>query len=308
MTFEPKKSNVLLVGSGILQAYGGLSWNKYLERIADVKERVGELNASGCPSPLQAIIITDDHIDVKLKENRTMLVDPDIAPECFDFCREILRAGFDQILTANYTYELEAAAFPKNKISEYALKKKLLRSTNDRVERNYLLHTYNEITFDGKENRVWHIHGEHRKPDSIILGHYYYGNLLFKIKEEVKRIDNNRWGDEKGKERGASWIDAFLFGDIYCMGFGFNVCEFDLWWLLNRKARERDNTGKLYYYRPKGKIDKTVEALFQSMRRYDGEPLVEIIDLDYEFDSCGDSNNYRIFNIMTLDDIKKRMQ
>ena len=47
-----------------------------------------------------------------------------------------------------------------------------------------------------------------------------------------------------------SWLDSFILGDVYVLGFRFDVSEFDLWWLLNRKLREKTPHGKVYFFEP----------------------------------------------------------
>ena len=48
-----------------------------------------------------------------------------------------------------------------------------------------------------------------------------------------------------------SWVDAFMKGDVYTMGFGYDFSELDLWWLLDyKKISSQGRGGKLYYYRP----------------------------------------------------------
>lgn len=46
----------------------------------------------------------------------------------------------------------------------------------------------------------------------------------------------------------SSWIDAFILGDVHILGFGYNVSEFDLWWLLDRKMREKAQKGTTHFY------------------------------------------------------------
>ena len=77
-----------------------------------------------------------------------------------------------------------------------------------------LLQTYNR--FPGSSQEIWHIHGEARKPNSIVLGHLYYGNLL-------TRCSGYLYGDA-GCEEGEvfSWVDAFMLGDVYTLGFGYD--------------------------------------------------------------------------------------
>jgi hypothetical protein len=247
-------------------------------------------------------------VDGKLKEKKTMLLDSKVSTDCFDLLRDFLRMDFDHILTTNYTYELEAASQCDKKISNYRLEK-MQRKTQEKVNLKYLIHTYNQVTFEGHETKVWHIHGEHRKPSSIVLGHYYYGNLLCEMKNEIKKIDKNRWGsDEEKCNRGESWLDAFLFGDIYCVGFGFGIFEFDLWWLLNRKAREKDNSGKMYYYDPQ-KMDNGSDhkmALFNIMKNHQKENLVEVVSLGHTIDEKNIGHDYQTFYSKVLTDIRER--
>jgi len=40
----------------------------------------------------------------------------------------------------------------------------------------------------------------------------------------------------------------FLFGDVYIIGLGLGISEFDLWWLLRRKQREERANGRVYFY------------------------------------------------------------
>ena len=93
-------------------------------------------------------------------------------------------------MTTNYTYELEQAALHPGKISKSKIKAMMHHTEGSKIaEGKYLLHTYNRAVVSGHHNRIWHIHGEARKPDSMILGHYYYGKLLRRC---VARIDGTK--------------------------------------------------------------------------------------------------------------------
>ena len=99
-------------------------------------------------------------------------------------------------------------------------------------------------------------------------------------------------------------MESFLFADVYCLGFGFGLAEFDLWWLLNRKAREQNNTGNLYFYEPKNENDFAKIELLSLMKKVDGSRLVEIINLDYV---KTDNTNWRKFYSECVFDIEKRI-
>lgn len=244
---------VLLLGNGINRAFNSDSWDELLNSIDKRGERY-DIGDYRCPETLKAILVTEDSLEEALQDQKERLgnLGTEKPEKQMALLRRLLNAGFDEILTTNYSYELETAALGQSNVSERALRR--MRSHTDEVKRcetNFLLHTYNKIEQNGLEKRIWHIHGEARKPDSMILGAYYYGNLLGKI------IDLN-------KRRGAyyssaktpvirSWTDAFLLGDVYILGFGFGFAESDLWWLLNRKKRERGRVGKTYFYELKHK-------------------------------------------------------
>ena len=150
------------------------------------------------------------------------------------------------------------------------------------------LHTYNSVKFEDSEQRIWHVHGEARKPGSMILGAYYYGNLLGKMiglsKKRGKYYALTQLSGQTPKIR--SWTDAFILGNVYILGFGFGFAESDFWWLLNRKKRETANVGKTYFYELKPKEDinraKTdllelmnVEIIYKSVSNNDWQSVYE---------------------------------
>lgn len=270
------KPRVLLIGSGILQAFGGESWEDFLMSIKKRENIDDIINELGCPEPLKAILITNDQIDVAMREKCShILKRGNLNCELAMVLQRLLTIDFDYILTTNYTYELEQAAIYPAFLTRYKLDK-MATSTAGRVEPKYLIHTYNGVFFKDKIVKIWHIHGEAKKPNSTILGHYYYGNSLFKIREKTKEIENAKY---KRREAKGSWVEAFLYGDVYCLGFGFSFAEFDLWWLLNRKKEEKESTGILYFYEPYDKSSWSKIEMFNIMKKTNGEPLVKVINL-----------------------------
>lgn len=243
---------VLLLGNGLNRAFGAGDWGNLLKQIHK-NPRVTYEQLKELPFPLQAVLATEDHVDVVCKDesmkNQGVL---DIEPLRKQM-EALLTIPFDHILTTNYTYEIERVANTKVKLDgEYC--KKLTQTTikDLRAESKYLLHTYNEVSFNGYKHKIWHIHGENRKPQSLILGHYAYGTLLSKYQEELSKRGNKQLTREKeGKPYIMdSWLDAFIIGDVHVLGFGFDFSEMDLWWLLNRKKREKATQGKVFFYSP----------------------------------------------------------
>jgi hypothetical protein len=246
---KKKYNKILFLGNGINRAFNGLSWQDLLNRIS----KRTDINADSlkAPMPLRAVLLTNDGIDKALEENHKYFFGKIESAEHAKTLRRLLTVGFDDILTVNYSYELEATALGQSEISEKQIKKKM-DTTGERAEPVYLLHTYNKAVCDETVNRIWHIHGESRKPGSMILGHYLYGNLLGRIRNELDRSGKRYdYLQKHGKPIGYdSWIDSFILGDVYILGCGFDLSEIDLWWLLNRRQREKANKGKVYYYDP----------------------------------------------------------
>ena len=68
---------------------------------------------------------------------------------------------------------------------------------------------------------LFHVHGEARVPNAVILGHYYYGNLLFCCDEYLThRAPEQRYPLWPGHEEleALSWLDYFILGDVYSLG------------------------------------------------------------------------------------------
>lgn len=247
------RPQVLLLGNGLNRAYNGDSWAKFLNSISDREEKCDDLLS---PMPLRAIFLTNDKVDGKLKSRKKNNPVSDTFGKVEDAglakdIRRFLSLGFDEILTTNYTYEIEAAASEQQGVSENALKKASKNIVEgERVESKYLLSSYNQIKIDGETRRVWHIHGEARKPESMILGHYYYGQLFKRITEHFDQRKNDYQIAQREEKpiHIRSWLDSFILGDVYIIGFGLDFSEFDLWWLLNRKKREKAKHGATHFF------------------------------------------------------------
>lgn len=262
---------ILLLGNGINRAFNSDSWDDLLNLI-DIRSERYDIGKYRCPETLKAILVTKDSVDKALQSQKERLGDlgTEKPEKQTRLLRRLLNAGFDEILTTNYSYELETAALGQGKVNERSLRR-MQRHTSDvrRCEASLLLHTYNSIRQDGAEKRIWHIHGEARKPDSMIMGAYYYGNLLGKIidlnKRRGKYYSQTRESGQTPKIR--SWSDAFILGDVYILGFGFGFAESDMWWLLNRKKREQSRVGKTYFYelKPKESINRAKTDLLEIM-------------------------------------------
>lgn len=300
---EPDYSpQVLLLGNGLNRAYGADSWNGLLKKIKRRKDLPEKLT---CPNPLRAILVTNDQVGEmmeKYKDDLFGVVDDALIRQLHN----LLAIEFDDILTTNYSYEIEEAATFNYKISESFLKKTCYNiEDGKRVEPKYLLHTCQKISFNGHENRIWHIHGEARKPNSIILSHYHYARILHELISIVKKRGNAYQHNQEKRSRQIirSWIDTFLLGDVYILGFELDFSEIDMWWLLDRKKREKAHHGKVFFYSPGGDAFNEKEELLKLLN-------VEIIHCGIPKPQGSDFENtkqYRKFYQQAIIDIQNKV-
>ncbi|MCF0123983.1 MAG: hypothetical protein HUJ67_07700 [Ruminiclostridium sp.] len=267
LTIRPHtRPKVLLLGNGMNRVYGGASWAGLLQKINRTAFTPEEVK--GIPLPMQAVLLSEDHVDSSLKELKKELTQCELHPWLDEQLKKLLTMPFDCILTPNFTYELECAADPnflegRGRWGRYQRHTPAIK----RAEQRFMLHTYYSMPTDRGEVPLFHVHGEARKPESVILGHYFYGNLLFRYDDYLTRqAPNCRYpAEEAGKGRPVmSWLDYFILGDVYSLGFGFDTAEMDLWWLLCRKKRELAPHGDLFFFEPDRKATITKIALLQA--------------------------------------------
>lgn len=281
-----KYRQVLFLGNGINRAFGSVSWTDLLNKM---NKTAYDPDIMHSPMPLRIQIITNNNVKEGINENRDLFFGSECCPEQTELLFKLLTHGFDDILTTNYSYELEAVARGRKKLSNGVIEQMAENAAGGRVEPKYLLHSFNKVVCGGTVNRVWHVHGECRKPDSIVIGHSWYGNLLFKLKEELNRKGNHyAMLQRDGKPiEFDSWIDSFLLGDVHMLGFSFDFSEFDLWWLLNRRYYEKAEKGALYYY-DSGDTDDEKKALLRLLG-------VEIVSFP-DFSTVPEDSNERALN------------
>ena len=280
---------VLLLGNGITYTTGGISWNDIITNMAKKYNPSCSLSdiekqkKSTLPMPLQAVTASNNRINEYLFNNQRRFYGKITNEKKRQFLQRILSVGFDDILTTNYSYEIEIAATEKNDISNYQLDK-IRRTTRNhkKAEGKYLLHTYNEVNYMGVSNRVWHIHGVAKNPSSMVIGHYYYGNLVSRYSNALVSA-HQRFRDNLDVY--TSWLDGFIMGDVFILGCGFDPSEFDLWWLVERKKIERMNLGKIFYFAPKWERDNNCE-------KYE---LMNVYGIEVKDDITNSTKNYDLF-------------
>ena len=289
---------VLLLGNGINRAYGGGSWDDMLKTITERNNLPKNLNS---PMPLRAILASGDQLSTKLrsKEFKKAWREKSIDDEYQSCLTQVLNLPVSEILTTNYSYELEMAASGGTNINEKQLRSMLMCSSRTRrCENKYRFYTYNHLP---NEMRIWHIHGEARVANTMILGHYYYANNLAKMRALLQGSSKRYAARSKTKtSKFDCWLDSFILGDVYVLGFGFDWSELDLWWLLNRKKLENANHGKVYFYEPSTVGFNEKQELLKKMD-------VEIIDCGF-VESYGRPCDYKAFYNAAIQDIKKKIE
>lgn len=296
---------VLFLGNGICRAFLGdeVSWNE-LKKKFTTNPAFDDNRTTNLPHPLDVVLRSENKYDVLIKKHKREMFLPvkDGQEDYISTLRELLSMGFDDIITTNYSYELESAAVYPKPLTETWLKCNtdyIPSADIKRAESKYLLHTFNTVKYNGHTNRIWHIHGEARKPDSIIYGHYAYGSLLNRYITffSKRRNDYEKCQREECEIKIKSWLDSFVMGDVYALGFGFDYSEMDLWWLLNRKRNEKAHTGTFHFYEPKAAdFDDKIELMkMYGAKTYDlGFRKIEKMD-------------YKPFYIAAIKDIHSKM-
>ena len=272
-----KRPRVLFLGNGLCRAFGGMSWNGLLDELKEKNQYPAAARNYLMPMPLKAAMLTNNTLATKMRnvvkthDKQDPKIDGydwgsfiKVTPDMKAHLVRLILDRFDYVLTTNYSYEIEAAIMDQKNLSESQISKLMHFHEVDHAQTQFLVNTFNEAN----GIPIWHVHGEARKPDSMIIGSYYYGKLLRRC---VERLDGNVPLEEGNKAsarnsrtnafkalkkqdkaiRIGSWIDAFVLGDVYMLGFGLDFSESDIWWLLEYKANHRDICGSTYFYEPR---------------------------------------------------------
>lgn len=311
-----RRPNVLLLGNGLVydEAY---NWNKIIERVkrkdADISSFKGKKVLDGEKTefkvPYSILVAATAPIEDKTRYEsyvRELTLEPsdNNVPtkrrnrrkfESNDLLNKIIRMPFDAILTTNYTYEIENAqlnGYPElsNKrkcdLSAYYSGKSIKKKSDTR----YLIHTCNKLS--PTDTEIWHIHGELRRPTSMILSHNEYAHLCHSILSH-NDIRSGHYGAFEKEFHITSWVDYFMVGNVFILGLSMDYTEFDLWWLLTRRQREElGSIGKVVFY-----------EMAKEENVYKHQAL-RSIGVDVRAIEC-DNDNYDFFYRAAISDIEK---
>jgi hypothetical protein len=268
---------VLFLGNGMLKLDDkGISWKELLQRIQILP---GSRNVEMLPMAMQPEALCGvDAEEVQRKvANETKTLDG-VNP----LLHRLLELPFDAVITTNYTYEIEETLSGKE-WTEYRRRKSLnILHGSHNVNHNTFICNMVE-TKDGHIVPVFHIHGERSRKHSMILSYYSYANSLARLVEYNKILGNQFYEHQIVDENilCRCWLDYFIMGDIISVGFGLDLSEFDVWWALERKAREIAKHGKFVAYIDRQGAEETPQKLL--MDAMDAEcRYVDSHDIGYE--------------------------
>ena len=236
----PRKPQVLLLGNGVLRLAGGIDWKALLGKLN--KRRVSEAVLERIPFGMQPEAMCGTDVEQICR---------DVAHElgaaqtvCPEQMKRLLALNFDCILTTNYTYDIEHCLL--GKWSEYQRKNTFTYYGEGNAPHNNLACAYEIPTITGKHVPVFHVHGDIMRKHSLVLSYYSYVDTINKLSERNRALGNTLQENQLAQKpiQAKTWLDWFLIGDVYSLGFGWDFSEVDLWWAAERKAREHADVGK----------------------------------------------------------------
>lgn len=252
MIKEERRPKVLLLGNGINRSFNGDSWDSIVDAITKVELNQKEKDIlSSMSFPLRAIVATDNDVQNGVKSFVSEMIDIKPSEDQKIIFKDLLSLGFDAVLTTNYSYDVEKTIEPDFYIKMNSRSKyRIINSLGNTIDKQFGI--YSCLNVGGF--KIWHIHGESAKPNSVVLGHRYYGKLVSRINSRLTSVFSQykaslKYGNNYIPE---SWIDYLMISDVYIVGLGLDLSEMDLWWLLDIKQAHKEDIGnsKVIWFEP----------------------------------------------------------
>lgn len=246
--------NTILFGNGINRLNSSnISWNDVLDKIKGSRS----FNDTGLPNTMiyERVILEkpNSHEDILNDEFETKLEIADMMSEIdsHKLYSKMFDLNVQNYLTTNYDY-----AFIKSIENRKDINFPIFEYSTEDV---YSIRRLKRISnTNEKKKHFWQIHGEIKKPATIMLGLDQYTGSLGKIDSYIKGYYRYTKNKERISEESimtklktnsftdVSWIELFFNSNIHIFGFGLDYAESDIWWLLNKRARlKKSNLGEL---------------------------------------------------------------
>ena len=247
-----ERPKVLLLGNGLTRNSGGLSWNEAIQEISKDGSKLKRFMKNpdnikdGYTIPYTPLALVTAPFDDKERRQKYVEVFNQkdyLIPPVLD---RLIALPFSAILTTNYTYEVENALLSGFSNLKQAVQLRKCKSFHQgNTADTYLIERCNIVSPSSPQ--VWHIHGETNRKSSIVLTHDEYARLISSMLRYL-REQGNRYYETIEEFEFRSWIDYILMADVYTVGLSFDFAEFDLWWMLGRRKREKAPTGRIIFY------------------------------------------------------------
>ncbi len=247
---------ILLLGNGVNRLQNGASWEAALEKLA-VDLGCNKNIVAPCVPPtltFERIVAESKKSELEVKRKLSGLLDG----WSFSETHARLSHLFEEIITTNYDQGLELSLDGADRCAD------TIRETRYCLFRAY----------EASGKRVWHIHGDILRPNTIVIGHDHYAGQLQKIRNYMGAGVTTTEGllsfktfRENGLRDPKSWLDLFFTRDVHIVGLGLDYSEIDIWWLIvhkNSMLRKSENnsvSGTVTYWilKDERRLDKDTE-------------------------------------------------
>lgn len=246
-----KKPAVLLVGNGINLPFDGAKSTQSIILDEWKSHKGGDAPAAlwKLPFPMQVVAATNDSVQGCMKNIAEVFKAQENTDEQNDLLSSVIDVGFDAILSTNYSLEFERLAiadFSPGKV--YARYRTAKNPSSRQLELGIFQCTELPIA---NNPLLWHIHGTSLRKSSMVMGQLYYGKLLSEVTDRAGAVNKEYREAQLSMSafRPKSWIDYFLVGDLYILGFSMDFFETDIWWLLSYKKSNFPDSKTVFYSR-----------------------------------------------------------
>ncbi|MCQ2422997.1 MAG: hypothetical protein MJ064_08455 [Lachnospiraceae bacterium] len=259
-TGQPEQPvNVFLVGNGINLPFDGAVktddiirkiWRKYHH--SNLPRRLDSIHSHPLwrlPFPMEIVSASNNNLDIELQEFAQKLRDGSVDNEQRMLIQAALDLNFDAILSTNYSLEFEKSVMGNCAVQRIYSQYRTTAKQSEQQKR-LGIYQYTELPYGNKPS-LWHIHGTALRKNSLVMGHLSYGKLVGEIDQRASRANR---GIHYAKANRTpfypmSWIDYFLIGNVYIVGFALDFAESDIWWLISLKKRINPDS-KVFFFQP----------------------------------------------------------
>lgn len=286
--------NTVLLGNGITRSqeptFGGLSWGDILSKLSQkFSVTVNDLSQKPLPLVFEKIrlqLVRDgENPNILLKDVAALLSQSGLGNNLTDIYSGLAK----NILSTNYNRSVDGGVGYKHPFKDKF----------QNVSEKY--HSLFRANTDG--NKIfWKIHGDIKKPGSILLGYNQYAKYMGQVKDYLYKgikfanISDSVRSPLMGKkpdfnfEKNCelySWVDVFLRDQIHIIGLGLDFSEIILWWLISEKAslqaQHPSHIGGISYYSIElpNKIKSIRQQCVQTMLEDMGARIVLVPAEDY---------------------------